>query len=145
MEWCRRNIAHTIYVACRRKLYGWTIFHPRFWKEWVPIKVLTYSTDYLTFLALQFYTHGVSFCYNQYFVHSNLPFFKNRFGTWSFDRAQGNFSIPQPALYIMPTNDPVADWEVVSAALHSSSFIAQLTTEVSFLYMLCIFFLTLIF
>ncbi|KAF8488684.1 Alpha/Beta hydrolase protein [Gautieria morchelliformis] len=61
--------------------------------------------------TLQFYTHG------------------NRLGTWSFDRAQGNFSIPQPALSIYPTDDPVADWEFIASAIHSPSFFSQLTTK----------------
>ncbi|KAF8515770.1 Alpha/Beta hydrolase protein [Hysterangium stoloniferum] len=61
--------------------------------------------------TLQFYTHG------------------NRLGSWSFDRAQGNFSIPQPALYIMPTNDPVADWEKILVLAGSPSFFSQLRIE----------------
>ncbi|KIJ53653.1 hypothetical protein M422DRAFT_25478 [Sphaerobolus stellatus SS14] len=60
--------------------------------------------------TLEFYTYG------------------NRLRTWEFDRAQGNFSIPQPALHIAPTNDPVADWEFVAKALHTSTFVPQLTT-----------------
>ncbi|TDL17638.1 alpha/beta-hydrolase [Rickenella mellea] len=61
--------------------------------------------------SLQFYTHG------------------NRRGSWTFGSAQGNHSIPQPALSILPTQDPVADWHHASKLLGSEKFIPHLTVE----------------
>ncbi|GJJ13136.1 hypothetical protein Clacol_007386 [Clathrus columnatus] len=61
--------------------------------------------------TLQFYTHG------------------NRYGSWAFDHSQGNLSISQPALFIPPTNDPVADWESVATLLGSASFFSYLRVE----------------
>jgi soluble epoxide hydrolase/lipid-phosphate phosphatase len=61
--------------------------------------------------TLQFYTHG------------------NRFGSWDFAHKQKNFTIPQPALYIVPVGDPVADWPLAARILKSAEFIPQLTTK----------------
>ncbi|EGO01415.1 hypothetical protein SERLA73DRAFT_103194 [Serpula lacrymans var. lacrymans S7.3] len=61
--------------------------------------------------TLIFYTHG------------------DRYGTWKAAQEQGNFSIPQPALSILPLNDPVADWVFAAKYLKSASFLPQLTTK----------------
>ena len=67
------------------------------------VSVLLISSN---IVALQFYTYGVS-CAFSLFVRpflTSLCLLQNRFGTWTFDRTQGNFSISQPALSILPTN-----------------------------------------
>lgn len=61
--------------------------------------------------SLQFYTHG------------------NRYGTWAFDHEQGNLTIPQPALFIPPTDDPVANWHDVATIIGSASFFKNLRVE----------------
>ncbi|THH02215.1 hypothetical protein EW026_g620 [Hermanssonia centrifuga] len=61
--------------------------------------------------TLNFYTHG------------------NRYGSWKFANAQGNHTIPQPVLSILPTQDPVADWVLAANLLKSAEFIPNLTTE----------------
>jgi len=55
--------------------------------------------------TLQFYTHG------------------NRLQSHNFDHDQGNFTIEQPSLSIYPTEDPVANWIIVSGILKSAQFL----------------------
>ncbi|KAK7053783.1 bifunctional epoxide hydrolase 2 [Favolaschia claudopus] len=54
---------------------------------------------------------------------------ENRRESWSFVQKQGNFSIFQPVLSILPKNDPVADWAVASKILHSPEFLPNLRTK----------------
>ncbi|PSR88468.1 hypothetical protein PHLCEN_2v5148 [Hermanssonia centrifuga] len=54
---------------------------------------------------------------------------ENRYGSWKFANAQGNHTIPQPVLSILPTQDPVADWVLAANLLKSAEFIPNLTTE----------------
>lgn len=61
--------------------------------------------------TLQFYTYG------------------NRYAAWKFAHFQGNYTLPQPALAIYPTLDPVADWKTVEKLLHSDQFIPKLAVE----------------
>ncbi|KLO13848.1 alpha/beta-hydrolase [Schizopora paradoxa] len=61
--------------------------------------------------TLQFYTKG------------------NKYASWDFSHSQGNHTIPQPALAILPTEDPVADWEKASQLLHSAHFLPNLKVE----------------
>ncbi|KAG9074835.1 hypothetical protein FS749_013549, partial [Ceratobasidium sp. UAMH 11750] len=62
--------------------------------------------------TLQFYTHG------------------GRYRSWEFAHNQGNHTIPQPALFVQPSKDSVADWGKVSALVGSAKFIPQLETVV---------------
>ncbi|KAF8515778.1 Alpha/Beta hydrolase protein [Hysterangium stoloniferum] len=52
----------------------------------------------------------------------------NRLSYYNYVQSQGNFTIPQPALHIAPTGDPVADWVKAAKLLHASAFIPRLTT-----------------
>ncbi|KAJ8697431.1 hypothetical protein PTI98_004239 [Pleurotus ostreatus] len=61
--------------------------------------------------TLQFYTNG------------------NRYLSWEHAHSQGNHTIPQPVLSILPLDDPVADWEVAAKLLGSGEFIPKLTTK----------------
>ncbi|KAJ3523605.1 hypothetical protein NM688_g8699 [Phlebia brevispora] len=61
--------------------------------------------------TLNFYTHG------------------NRYGSWQYVQAQGNFTIPQPALSILSTQDPVADWALAAKLLKSDEFVLNVTTK----------------
>ncbi|KZO94098.1 alpha/beta-hydrolase [Calocera viscosa TUFC12733] len=61
--------------------------------------------------TLQFYTNG------------------NRYGSYLFQSKQGNFSLAQPALWIVPTQDPVADWLEVDQLLHSDQWFSNLTVK----------------
>ncbi|GAW05471.1 alpha beta-hydrolase [Lentinula edodes] len=54
---------------------------------------------------------------------------ENRYASWKFAHEQGNHTIPQPVLAILPTDDPVADWVLASRLLHSEDFLPNLTTE----------------
>jgi len=59
--------------------------------------------------TLQFYTHG------------------NRFGTHKHSKTLDP-TISQPALVILPTQDPVADWNLVAQILESAKYVSKLTT-----------------
>ncbi|KAI0051471.1 alpha/beta-hydrolase [Auriscalpium vulgare] len=67
----------------------------------------------------------------QKFAHT-LYFYttENRQATWAFVNGQGNHTIPQPVLSILPTQDSVANWVQVVKALGSEKYLPQLTTEV---------------
>ncbi|THV01207.1 alpha/beta-hydrolase [Dendrothele bispora CBS 962.96] len=54
---------------------------------------------------------------------------ENREASWKFAHDQGNFTLPQPVLAILPLEDPVADWQVASKILGSEQFLPRLTTE----------------
>ncbi|KAH7881841.1 Alpha/Beta hydrolase protein [Phlebopus sp. FC_14] len=53
----------------------------------------------------------------------------NRYGTWQFAQAQGNYTIPQPVLSVLPLNDPVADWLFAAEFLKVTHLLPQLTTK----------------
>lgn len=61
--------------------------------------------------TLQFYTHY------------------NRFESYRLSHEQGNATIPQPALFVAPLEDPVANWTAVMELLGSEKLIPQLTTK----------------
>ncbi|KAL0565078.1 hypothetical protein V5O48_016957 [Marasmius crinis-equi] len=61
--------------------------------------------------TLQFYTNG------------------NRYATWKFINDQGNHTLPQPVLAVLPKHDPVADWALAMKLLKSEKFLPRLTTE----------------
>jgi soluble epoxide hydrolase/lipid-phosphate phosphatase len=54
----------------------------------------------------------------------------NKYLSWEFTHNQGNYTISQPALYVMPLHDPVADWTLVSRMLHSEEFLSNLKTVI---------------
>ncbi|KAG2114981.1 hypothetical protein BD769DRAFT_1488446 [Suillus cothurnatus] len=43
----------------------------------------------------------------------------NRYGAWQSAQTQGNYTIPQPVLSVLPLNDPVADWVFAAKYLKS--------------------------
>ena len=47
------------------------------------------------------------------------------------DRDQGNLTIPQPALNILPTKDQVANWVEVAKIMKSADFVPHLEVAVS--------------
>lgn len=59
----------------------------------------------------------------------NLEFYTNgdRLESYTFANSQGNETIPQPVLSILPTQDPVADWVQAAEALGSANFLPNLT------------------
>lgn len=56
---------------------------------------------------------------------------RNRYDTWRFERAQGNYTISQPTFALYPTKDPVADWAGVALALGSYKFLTNHYNAVS--------------
>lgn len=64
----------------------------------------------------------------QGFKHTLLFYTRgNRYGTWQAARLQGNYTILQPVLSILPLDDPVADWVFATAFLNVSRFLPTLT------------------
>jgi soluble epoxide hydrolase/lipid-phosphate phosphatase len=61
--------------------------------------------------SLQFYTHH------------------NRYESWRISHEQGNHTIPQPALFVAPLNDPIADLIKAMKMLETEKFIPHLTTK----------------
>ncbi|KAL6304154.1 Alpha/Beta hydrolase protein [Sparassis latifolia] len=49
--------------------------------------------------------------------------------SWQFTHDQGNYTISQPALSVLPNNDPVADWVSAAKILGSDKYLSQLTTK----------------
>ncbi|KAF9449488.1 alpha/beta-hydrolase [Macrolepiota fuliginosa MF-IS2] len=54
---------------------------------------------------------------------------ENRQQSHAFDHDQGNFTLPQPVLSILPTKDPVADWKEAMKLLNSADFIPDITVK----------------
>ncbi|KAK5996535.1 Epoxide hydrolase A-like protein [Cladobotryum mycophilum] len=50
---------------------------------------------------------------------------RNRYDTWRFDRAQGNYTLHQPTFSLWPTKDPVGDYTVVAKIVHSADFLTN--------------------
>ncbi|KAH0839352.1 alpha/beta-hydrolase [Lanmaoa asiatica] len=66
----------------------------------------------------------------QGFDHS-LMFYTsgNKYGTWKSAHDQGNFTISQPVLSVLPLKDPVADWTMVAEFSKGAMYMPQLTTK----------------
>ncbi|KAI0303057.1 Alpha/Beta hydrolase protein [Russula brevipes] len=58
-----------------------------------------------------------------------LEFYTNpdRLASYTFANNQGNETLPQPVLSILPTQDPVGDWVLAAQLLNSASFLPNLT------------------
>jgi len=52
---------------------------------------------------------------------------ENNFASWKFANEQGNHTIHQPVLSILPTKDPVANMELAAKLLHSFDFLPNHT------------------
>jgi len=50
----------------------------------------------------------------------------DRLASYSFAHSQGNATIPQPVLSILPTQDPVGNWTLAAEALGSANFLPNL-------------------
>jgi len=55
---------------------------------------------------------------------------ENRHLGWELAQKQGNYTIPQPVLAVLPDQDPVADWILTARLLKSADWLPHLTTEV---------------
>ncbi|KAJ7165588.1 alpha/beta-hydrolase [Mycena crocata] len=70
----------------------------------------------------------------QYSIHGfkhTLQFYteENRHASWAFTNTQGNHTIPQPVLSILPKEDPVADWALAAKILKSTDYLPNGRTE----------------
>lgn len=50
---------------------------------------------------------------------------RNRYDTWQFERAQGNYTLSQPTFSLYPVHDPVARWDLIATALGSSKYLTN--------------------
>ncbi|KIK82094.1 hypothetical protein PAXRUDRAFT_67755, partial [Paxillus rubicundulus Ve08.2h10] len=66
----------------------------------------------------------------QGFDHSLIFYTRgNRYGTWKSAQEQGNYTIRQPVLSVLPLNDPVANWKFVSEFMRAEELLPGLTTK----------------
>jgi len=68
---------------------------------------------------------------NQYMIQGfnyTLEFYTDpdRLASYTFAHNQGNATIPQPVLSILPTQDPVGNWTLAAEALGSAKFLPNL-------------------
>nr|GAT47192.1 alpha/beta-hydrolase [Mycena chlorophos] len=54
---------------------------------------------------------------------------ENRELTWSYAKEQGNYTLPQPTLSLLPTADVVADWALLLQLVKSDDFLLKGKTE----------------
>ncbi|KAF7331472.1 Bifunctional epoxide hydrolase 2 [Mycena kentingensis (nom. inval.)] len=54
---------------------------------------------------------------------------ENRNLTWTFAHRQGNHTIKQPVLSLLPLEDPVSNWEYASKILRSNDFLPNAETK----------------
>ncbi|KAF7318160.1 Epoxide hydrolase [Mycena chlorophos] len=54
---------------------------------------------------------------------------ENRELTWSYAKEQGNYTLPQPTLSLLPTADVVADWALLLQIVKSDDFLPKGKTE----------------
>jgi len=93
------------------------------WSEFKEIPPPTfYSRQEEDYLVEQFSRQQFNFTLQFYTQH-------NRFESYRLSHEQGNATIPQPALFVAPLEDPVADWIAAMKLLGSEQFIPQLTTK----------------
>ncbi|KAK5994734.1 Epoxide hydrolase A-like protein [Cladobotryum mycophilum] len=50
---------------------------------------------------------------------------RNRYDTYQFERAQGNYTLSQPTFSLYPTKDPVANWAMVASVLGSAKWLTN--------------------
>lgn len=81
-----------------------------------------YTPEEEDYMVEQFSKQGFDYSLQFYTYH-------NRYESWKTSHEQGNYTIPQPALFVAPLEDPVADWILVMKMLASETFIPHLTTK----------------
>jgi len=81
-----------------------------------------YSPQEEDYMVEQFSKQGFDYSLQFYTYH-------NRYESWKTSHEQGNYTIPQPALFVAPLEDPVADWIVAMKMLGSEKLIPHLTTK----------------
>ncbi|KAJ7618451.1 Alpha/Beta hydrolase protein [Roridomyces roridus] len=86
------------------------------------------------YLVEQFSIQGFQYSKSAIFSPQNNESSKydsdqNRRASWAFANAQGNHTIPQPTLSVLPTQDAVADWALASKIMKSTDYLPNLQTE----------------
>ncbi|KAF7984325.1 hypothetical protein HWV62_15319 [Athelia sp. TMB] len=101
------------------------------WSEVDPASAIT--GDYMRLINKDFRSHlyRSSPLKRKIISWNNTPFRvskTNKYISWEFGHSQQNNTIPQPALSILPLNDPVADWVGAARVLHTADYFANLKT-----------------
>jgi len=81
-----------------------------------------YSPQEEDYMVEEYSKQGFDYTLQFYTYH-------NRYESWKTSHEQGNYTVPQPALFIAPLKDPVADVIEAMKMLESEKFIPQLTTK----------------
>ncbi|KAH9007170.1 alpha/beta-hydrolase [Lactarius hatsudake] len=105
-----------------------------------PAEFLQSNSSYLagwgnvtTIPPIPFFSAGEEdYWVSQYSIQNfsyNLEFYTNgnRLESYTLANGQGNATVPQPVLSILPTKDLVADWVLAAKALGSANFLPKLT------------------
>jgi len=92
------------------------------WKDVATIPSIPFFTaEEEDYMVQQYGIQGFKYTL-QFYTRSN------KYLSWEFAHNQGNHTISQPTLYVMPLQDPVADWASASRLLHSADFLPNLKT-----------------
>ncbi|ETW84768.1 epoxide hydrolase [Heterobasidion irregulare TC 32-1] len=54
---------------------------------------------------------------------------ENRYASWKIAHEQGNYTLHQPVLSVLPTKDPVADWVLAAKLLKSADYLPHITLQ----------------
>ena len=81
-----------------------------------------YSLEEEDYMVEEYSKQGFDYTLQFYTYH-------NRYESWRTSHEQGNYTIPQPALFIAPLQDPVANLIEVMKMLETEKFIPHLTTK----------------
>ncbi|KAJ7721334.1 Alpha/Beta hydrolase protein [Mycena maculata] len=85
-----------------------------------------FTSDEEDYFVEQYSSQGFKYTLQFYSADAS----PDRYASWAFAHAQGNYTIPQPVLAIFPNEDPVADWELLSKILKSADFLPNLRTDI---------------
>lgn len=81
-----------------------------------------YSHQEEDYMVEEYSKQGFNYTLQFYTYH-------NRYESWRTSHEQGNYTIPQPALFVAPLQDPVANIIDVMKMLQTEKFVPQLTTK----------------
>ncbi|KAI0689653.1 alpha/beta-hydrolase [Cytidiella melzeri] len=122
----RRTLRATLRTVNTPPPTGFLRSTDSFLRAWDTIEVIPpipfFSKDEENYWVEQFEAHGFNYTFGFYTAGT-------RYGSWALVQSQGNQTIPQPVLSILPTSDPVADWVSAAKLLKSADHTPQLTVK----------------
>jgi len=81
-----------------------------------------YSPQEEDYMVEEYSKQGFDYTLQFYTYH-------NRYESWRTSHEQGNYTIPQPALFVAPLRDPIGNLIDVMKMLHTEKFVPHLTTK----------------